>query len=184
MKLLPIALVALLALGLSLPAAIAERPMEARKARPVAERHGAELQDVSLRLNGTGIDRENATYTFSLLGKGKAMTRSPDGNVSAIRAELIVYGKLVDANGTLVKEGRFRLFLFAKQGEDGNWTWHAMSVGKIPRGLPHVMLRGTSPGIEDGALALEGKGRVAVRTDEGPLRVRLEVEGGLAKVPA
>lgn len=184
MKLVAIALVALLALGLSLPSALAERPMEARKARPAAERHHADLQGVSLRLEGTGIDRDNATYSFGLVGVGKAMTRGPEGNVSALRAELHAFGKILDANGTLVTEGRFRLFLFAKEGDDGNWTWHAMSVGKIPRGLPHLMMRGTSPGLEDGSLALEGKGRVAVRTDDGPLRVRLEVQGALARIPA
>lgn len=181
MRLLAIALAALLTLGLALPAAMAEGPMQARRGRPASDRHPADLADVRILLEGTGLDRENASYRFSLEGAGKAFTRQPGGNLTALRAEIVAYAKLVDANGSLVKEGRIRLFLFAKEGADGNWTWHAMSVAHFPRGLPHLFLRGTSEGPQDGSLPLDGRGRVAVRADEGPLRVRLDVEGALTR---
>lgn len=182
MRILPLALAALLTLGVLLPGAIAERPSDAPRARMPAQRHMQDGYEVSLRIEGTGLDKSNETYSFSATGVGKAIARRPDGNVSAIRADLIVSAKLVDANGTVVKEGRVRMALIAREGDDGNWTWHAMSIGHFPRPLPQLLMRGTSTGPEGDTLPLAGHGRLLVRTEEGPLRLRLDVAGALEKV--
>lgn len=136
----------------------------------------------TINATGSGTSQTNATYTIEFAGDGRAHFKTWDEDRSALRGKAVVHYRILDVNGTVVKEGEGRVKVGAHSTSEGEWKWHLESVKK-KRGAPALSLHGTA--TRDGAsLDLTGEGKVVFKL-EGQDRatfVRLSVTGTLAKL--
>ncbi len=123
--------------------------------------------NISLELSGSGMGRDNATYTFTIDASGKGLERMKerDGDFRVFRGVLLAKVVVKDGNGTVVKDGDVRLKLFARHTDDGNWTWQIVSFGKRPNGMPRLVLRGDAEKVAAGEFKLAGKGHMVIKLD-------------------
>jgi len=137
--------------------------------------------NTTLTLSGSGVGRDNATYTFTIDASGKALQRlkERDGNLTILRGAMKAQVEIKDANGTVVKAGDIRLKLFARQNDAGEWKWMVESFGKRPNGMPRLVLRGDAEKSAPGVFDLSGKGHVVVKLDgqEKATPIKVEVAG-------
>lgn len=196
-----VAAVALMAAAAFLPIVAAHEPDERaeRRAHDRGVERRAEHRDdhrgamanatpFHLEISGTGVDAENATYTITLVGDGRARLLQREGNLSGMKGLARLHGTIVDANGTVVKDGNVTVMVRARETEDGQWRWQLVSRGETRfAGVPKLLLRGGATGPADGALELDGAGFALVKPDQPDsdrLRLRLDVTGMVTRANA
>lgn len=130
--------------------------------------------NTTLQLAGKGVGRDNVTYSFTIDAAGKGLWRLKDkgDDFTVFRGTLKAHGVVTAANGTVVKEGDFRVRLVARHTDEG-WKWQLVSVGERPNGMPRLVLRGEAEKISPGAFDLAGKGHAVLRVDGKALPVKL-----------
>ena len=122
--------------------------------------------NTTLSLSGSGVGRDNATYTFTLdaQGKGASHVKDRDGDFRAFKGVMLANATVKDANGTVVKQGEIRIKVFAFKTDDG-WRWQVLSFAERDSGMPKLMLRGQAEKVGPGEFNLTGKGHAVVKLD-------------------
>ncbi|HLE47497.1 MAG TPA: hypothetical protein VI818_04300 [Candidatus Thermoplasmatota archaeon] len=183
MKALTFGIATLLLVGLTIPVAMAhpdDRPAlrEARKADgglPAEKRRDANRTNFTIAITATGVDRDNQTYTLEATGRGIGKSREGD-NQSGFHGFAKLHVRVLDANGSLVKEGDIRVVVVAHQDEDGEWKWRIVSFLRTPRGMPKLVLRGENGTIENGVGDLEGQGFATFKPLDADKRIRVKLD--------
>lgn len=151
---------------------------DVRDDRPRGERRA-----YNLTLSGNGVDRENATYTIELVGTIEGKVRFHDGNATHFKGRGILHGRLLDANGTVLKEGDLRVKMKAHEDADtGEWKWHLEAVKKRPKHWKVLNLRGDATEGEAG-FDLVGHGKAVAKfdPDRRATPIKLDVRGTLVR---
>lgn len=171
-----LALVAPLFLAMLVPVAAAEQDRDRRGPEHPEKKEMRPGQGILVSLNGTATDRENRTFQFELRGEGKAQARNHEGNVTDLRGRLLLDVRLLDENGTVVKNGTLRARFHAHLTDEG-WKWKIEAVGKKPRDLPRLGIRGeASPTDAAGVWDLSGKGKAVTRLPDEDHRTVLSLK--------
>ncbi|MBI2078924.1 MAG: hypothetical protein HYT80_11240 [Euryarchaeota archaeon] len=182
MKALTLGLAAVLLVGLTIPFAVAEpddRPA-ARDARkpdrdlPAEKRRDAGRTNFTISITATGLDRDNRTYTLEASGEGVGKARQGE-NRSGLHGFARLHVRILDENGTLVKEGDVRVHVVMIQKDDGV-KWELSSFMRTPKGLPKLALRGHNGTVVDDVADLEGHGFALFKPDDAEKRVRLKLD--------
>lgn len=142
--------------------------------------------NATLSLSGAGIARDNETFTFTLEAAGKARGKlTKDNETHGYRGVLGAHGVVTDSNGTVVKEGDFRVKLLIHPAENGTWVWKVVSFAQRSNGMPRVVLRGEAEMTAEGAFELSGAGHMVVRMEEKARAtpIKMTEVSGSATVP-
>ena len=137
------------------------------------------LTKIELNITASGTDKDNKTWTIDLQGIGLAQNRTDNGTLEAFRGFVPMVAQLKDANGTIVKQGEVRVRIVAHQNETGVWSWHLVSVGKTPRGLPMLFLHGTNLTVSQGSASGDGHGFAMVKPTKEHKRVKIDLDAQL-----
>jgi hypothetical protein len=149
--------------------------------RQARDRPSADRAPVVLNLTGTASGRDNQNLSLAIVGKGLVHAKAHDGNASAFRGVLHVMVTVSDGD-TRIQTVRFPVTMSGSQDANGTWHWRLGSVDETrTHGPARLALRGTGTGTDNGTLALDGAGWALVRSDGGPMRVLLAVDGTLAR---
>ncbi|MES2155955.1 MAG: hypothetical protein V4510_12550 [bacterium] len=135
--------------------------------------------NTTLQLSGKAVGRDNSTYSFTIDAAGKGLWRlkDKDGDFKVFHGVMLAHGVVTAANGTVVKEGDFRVKVLARNTPDG-WKWQVVSTGERPNGMPRLVVRGEAEKVSPGVFDLTGKGHAVLRLDGKAFSMKIpEVSG-------
>jgi hypothetical protein len=130
-----------------------------------------------LQLNGTATDQDGNVYRVEISGDANGRARaSGESGITQFRGVAKLDVKLIDANGTVLKEGQLRAKIGGK-ATDGEYKWHLIA-GKN-RAMPKLGLRGSATPIEAGGFDLAAQGKAVVKLGDERSVLELNVTGTL-----
>ncbi len=178
------ALALLLTAGLAAVASAAPDRMK-HDADPSAERpqHRGEPAEFTIELAGTATDQNNETYRVELTGHGVGKV-NPRERGADVRGLVFVHAKVLDANGSVIREGdSLARFMSESKGDSTHWRLVGF-FGPMLAHRPHLVIRGTANETAQGQWTLEGGGKAVVKLgpDAERAKLDLDVAGSLQKL--